>query len=137
MSSFPFEKGAYGVLVNCSLCGAGATRSYSTGSLRSSFSAEACALVPALRWPRQHKQVCCFSSPTLRLSLCLVIISSPSSFLLSHTSVTHLVATMPFLLFYTATMELWLLVSSNDRGEELVRCNQQPPQHDGAVPNPV
>ena len=66
---FPFGKGGSGVLANCSLCGTEATLSFSAGS--SSFSAEACAILHALCWSRQHQQVCHFSS------LLLLFDSSP------------------------------------------------------------
>ena len=45
---FPFDKGGSGVLANCSLCGTEATLSFSAGSVCSSFSAEACAILHAL-----------------------------------------------------------------------------------------
>ena len=59
---FPFGKGGFGVLANCSLCGTEATLSFSAGSVCSSFSAKACAILQALCWSRQHQQVCHFSS---------------------------------------------------------------------------
>ena len=59
---FPFGKGSSGVLANCSLCGTGATLSFSAGPVCSSFSAEACAILHALCWSRQHHKVCHFSS---------------------------------------------------------------------------
>ena len=68
--SFPFGKGGSGVLAICSLCGAEATLSFSAGPVCSSFSAEACAILHALCWSRQHQQVCHFSSPTIWLSFC-------------------------------------------------------------------
>ena len=60
--SFPFGKGGSGVLANCSLCGTEATLSFSAGPVCSSFSAEACAILHALCWSRQHHKVCHFSS---------------------------------------------------------------------------
>ena len=51
---FPFGKGGSGVLANCSLCGTEATLSFSAGPVCSSFSAEACAILHALCWSRQH-----------------------------------------------------------------------------------
>ena len=54
---FPFGKGGSGVLANCSLCG----HSFLFG--RPSFFAEACAILHALCWSRQHHKVCHFSSP--------------------------------------------------------------------------
>ena len=62
---FPFGKDGSGVLANCSLCGTEATLSFSAGPVCSSFSAEACAILHALCWSRQHQQVCHFSSPTI------------------------------------------------------------------------
>ena len=62
---FPFGKGGSGVLANCSLCGTEATLSFLAGPVCSSFSAEACAILHALCWSRQHQQVCHFSSPTI------------------------------------------------------------------------
>ena len=60
---FPFGKGGSGVLANCFLCGAEATLSFSADPVCSSFSAEACAILHALCWSRQHHKVCHFSSP--------------------------------------------------------------------------
>ena len=82
-----FGKGGSGVLANCLLCGTEATLSFSAGPVCSSFSAEACAILQALCWSRQHQQVCHFSSLLL---LChsrsvLATLSSPPSFLLSQT----------------------------------------------------
>ena len=62
---FPFGKGGSGVLAHCSLCGTEATLSFSAGPVCSSFSAEACAILHALCWSRQHQQVCNFSSPPI------------------------------------------------------------------------
>ena len=84
---FPFCKGGCGVLANCSLCGAETTLSFSAGPVCSRFSAEACAILHALCWSRQHQQVCHFSSLLLlsdSLSV-LAALSSPPSFLLSQT----------------------------------------------------
>ena len=59
---FPFGKGGSAILANCSLCGTEATLSFSAGPVCSSFSAEACAILHALYWSRQHHKVCHFSS---------------------------------------------------------------------------
>ena len=85
--SFPFGKGGSGVLVNCSLCGTEATLSFSAGPICSSFSAEACAVLHALCWSRQHQQVCHFSSLLLLSDSrsVLATLSSPPSFILSQT----------------------------------------------------
>ena len=84
---FPFGKGGSGVLANCSLCGTEATLSFSAGPVCSSFSAEACAILHALCWFRQHQQVCHFSSLLLLSDSRSVFtaLSSPPSFLLSQT----------------------------------------------------
>ena len=81
---FLFGKSSSGVLANCSLCGIETTLSFSAGPVCSSFSTEACAILYALCWSRQHQQVCHFSS--FLLSFCLtLILYSPPSFLLSQT----------------------------------------------------
>ena len=84
---FPFDKGGSGVLANCSLCGTEATLSFSAGPVCSSFSAEACAILHALCWSRQHHKVCHFSSLLLLSDSrsVLAILSSTPSFLLSQT----------------------------------------------------
>ena len=84
---FPFSKDGSGVLANCSLCGTKATLSFSAGPVCSSFSAEACAILHALCWCRQHQQVCHFSS-LLLLSDSRSVLATLSffpSFLLSQT----------------------------------------------------
>ena len=58
-----FGKGDSDILANCSLCGTEATLSFSAGSVCSSFSAEACVILHALCWSRQHQKFCLFSSP--------------------------------------------------------------------------
>ena len=82
---FPFGKGGSGVLANCSLCGTEATLSFSAGPVCSSFSAEACAILHALCWSRQHHKVCHFSSLLLLSDSrsVLATLSSPPPFLLS------------------------------------------------------
>ena len=83
---FPFGKGSSGILANCSLCGTEAALSFSAGSVCSSFSAEACAILHAICWSRQHQQVCHFSSLLLSDSRSVLATqSSPPSFLLSQT----------------------------------------------------
>ena len=84
---FPFGKDSSGVLANCSLCGTEATLSFSAGPVCSSFSAEACAILHALCWSRQHQQVCHFSSLLLLSDSrsVLATLSSPPFFLLSQT----------------------------------------------------
>ena len=58
----PFGKGGSSILVNCSLCGTVATRSFLAGTVCSSFSAEACAILQVFCCSQQHQQVCHFSS---------------------------------------------------------------------------
>ena len=84
---FPFGKGGCGVLANCSLFGTETTLSFSAGPVCSSFSAEACAILHALCWSRQHQQVCHLSSLLLLSDSrsVLATLSSPPSFLLSQT----------------------------------------------------
>ena len=85
--TFPFGKGGSGVLANCSLCGTETTLSFSAGLVCSSFFAEACAILHALCWSRQHQQVCHFSSLLLLSDSrsVLATLSFPPSFLLSQT----------------------------------------------------
>ena len=85
--SFPFGKGGSSVLANCSLCGTEATLSFSAGPVCSSFSAEACAILHAFCWSRQHQQVCHFSSLLLLFDSPSVLptLFFPLSFLLSQT----------------------------------------------------
>ena len=82
---FPFGKGGSDVLANCSLCGTEATLSFLAGLVCSSFSAEACAILHALCWSRQHHKVCHFSSLLLLSDSrsVLATLSSPPSFILS------------------------------------------------------
>ena len=72
---FPFDKDGSGVLAKCSLCGTEATLFFLAGPVCSSFSAEACAILHALCWSRQHQQVCHFSSLLLSVSRHLVLSS--------------------------------------------------------------
>ena len=87
MVPFPFGKGGSGVLANCSLCRTEAMLSFSAGPVCSSFSAEACAILHALCWSRQHQQVCHFSSLLLLSDSrsVLAALSSLPPFLLSQT----------------------------------------------------
>ena len=84
---FPFGKDGSCVLANCSLCGTETTLSFLAGPVCSSFFVEACAILHAHCWSRQHQQVCHFFF-LLFLSDCrsvLATLSSPPSFLLSQT----------------------------------------------------
>ena len=85
--SFPVGKGGSGVLANCSLCGTEATLFFLAGPVCSDFSAEACAILHALWWSRQHQQASHFSSLLLLSDsrFVLATLSSPPSFLLSQT----------------------------------------------------
>ena len=68
------------------LCGTEATLSFSAGPVCSSFSAEACAILHALSWSRQHLKVCHFSFFLLSDSRSVLAnLSSPPSFFLSET----------------------------------------------------
>ena len=78
---FPFGKGGSGAPANCFLCGTEATHSFSKGPVCSSFSAEACAILHALCWSRQHQQVCHFSSLFVLSDFCSVL--PPFSFYLN------------------------------------------------------
>ena len=115
---FPFGKGGFGILANCSLCGTEATLSFSVGPVCLSFSAEACAILHALCWSRQHQQVCHFSSLLLlsdsRSVLATLSSPPPISSLISN-SVADLAGTVfSFLLFYQATMGPRTLVSPGE-----------------------
>ena len=77
----------------------------------SSFSAEACAILHALCWSRQHQQVCHFSS--LLLSDSRSVLSS--IFLLISNSVADLAGTVISLLFYQATMGPRILIFTGKR----------------------
>ena len=58
---FPFSKSGLGVLVNCSLYGAEITISSTASPVCLKFSAQACTILQAFCWSRQHQQVCHFS----------------------------------------------------------------------------
>ena len=83
---FPFGKGGFSVLANCSVCGTNATLSVSAGPVCSSFSAEVCTTLHALCWSQQYHQFCHFSPLLLSDSRSvLATLSSLPSFLLSQT----------------------------------------------------
>ena len=84
---FLFGKSGSSFFANCSLYGTEATLSFSAGPVCSSFSAEACAILHALCWSRQHHKICHFSSLLLLSDSrsVLATLSSPPSFLLSQT----------------------------------------------------
>ena len=101
---FPFGKGGFSVLANCSLCGAEATLSFSADPV--CFSTEACAILHALCWSRQHQQVCLFSSFLLLSDsrFVLAALSSSPSFLLPDNLADLAGTVFSLLLFYQATM---------------------------------
>ena len=106
---FPFGKGSFSILANCSLCVTEAALSFSVGPVCSSFSGEARTILHALCWSWQHQQVCHFSSYlTLVLSLppCSLLHLSFYLKLCGRSGRT----VFSFLLFYQATMGPWTLV---------------------------
>ena len=114
---FPFGKGGSGVLANCSFCGAETTLSFSAGPVCSSFSTEACAILHALCWSRQHQQVCHFSSLILLSDSrsVLATLYSPPSSLLSQIpwQIWHELSSL--VVFYQATMGPRTLVFPGER----------------------
>ena len=98
---FPLDKAGSSVLAICSLGSAQATLFYSAGPVCSSFSAEANAIMQALRWSRWQHQDCYFSSVILlspSLCFCDAFLSSILPFI-SH-SLDNLAETTFFLLLY-------------------------------------
>ena len=95
-------------------CGIEATLFFSAGPVCSSLSAEACAIVQALCWSRQHHQVCHFSSLLLLSDSRSVVATlfSPPSFLLPQ-SLSETVFSL--FQFYQTTMGPRTLVSSGRR----------------------
>ena len=109
---FPFGKGGFGVLANCSLCGTEATLSFSAGPVCLSFSAEAYAILHALCWSRSTNKS---ATSLLLLSDSLSVLSS--IFPLISNSVADLAGTVLFLLlFYQTTMGPRTFVSPGERG---------------------
>ena len=122
---FPFSKGGSGVLANCSLCGAEATLSFLAGPVCSSFSAEACAILHALCWSRQHQQVCHFSSLLLLSDSrsVLAALSSPPSFLLSQTlwQIWQELSSLSFCSIRLQWVPRHLFIPGNNVADELAR----------------
>ena len=123
--AFPFGKGGSGVLANCSLCGTETTPSISTGPVCSSFLTEACAILHALCWSRQHQQVCHFSS-LLLLSDSRSVLATllfPPSFLLYQT-LWQIWQELSSLSSYSIRLQ-WvpehLFLPGNDAADELAR----------------
>ena len=111
---FPLGKDGSGVLANCSLCGIKATLFFSAGPVCSSISVEACTILHALCWSRQHQQVCHFSSLLLlsdSRSVLATLFSSPSFLLPQSLSET----VFSLLQFHQAAMGPRTLVSSGRR----------------------
>ena len=75
---FLFGKGGFGEFANCSLFGTDATLFFLAGPVCRSFSPEACGILRALCWSRQHQQVYHFSS-LLLLSDSRFVLSTLSS----------------------------------------------------------
>ena len=114
---FPFGKGGYGILANCSHCGIEATVSFSAGPVCSNFSAGACAILQALCSSRQNQKVYNYSF-LLLFDYCSVL---TTLFLFSIFSFTTISLEDPsgtvfsFLLFCQTTMGPRALVSPGER----------------------
>ena len=105
---FSSHKKSYGVLANCSLCGAEVTLFYSTGSVCLSLSAEVCVILQALCLSRQLHQDCHFSSLFLISDSrsFFATFSSPPSFFLSHHP-WHIWQELSFLSFFFTIRLYW------------------------------
>ena len=124
-TSSPLGKVGSNVLGNCLLYGAETILSYSVDPVCLSFSAEVCGILQAFRWPRRHRQYWQFFSFLLSDSTSiLATLSSPSSFLRSHT-LWHIWQQLSFLSFCSTTRLQWvpghLFLPGNDTANELIR----------------
>ena len=121
---FPYGKSSSCVLATSFLCGTEATLSFSAGPVCSSFSAEACAILHARCWSRQHQQVCHFSSVLLSDSrFVLATLSSPPCFLLPE-SLWQIWQKLPSLSSFSIRLQ-WvpghLFLPGNNVTDELAR----------------
>ena len=113
---FPFGKGNYGILANCSLCGTESTLSFLARPVCSSFSAEACAILQALCWSRQHhKSATCFLLLSDSCSVLTTLSSLPSFFFPQ-----SLWQELSSLSFCSIRLQ-WVPVPRNDVADELAR----------------
>ena len=118
-------KSGSGVLANCSFCGPEATFFHLVGSVCSSLSAEARAILQALCWSRQQQQVCHFSSLFL-LSNCHLVLATliyfPSFFL--RQTLWQIWQELSSLSFFTIRLQ-WIpdqsFLTANEAADELTR----------------
>ena len=118
-------KSGSGVLANCSFCGPEVTFFHLVGSVCSSLSAEARAILQALCWSRQQQQVCHFSSLFL-LSNCHLVLAtliySPSFFL--RQTLWQIWQELSSLSFFTIRLQ-WIpdqsFLTANEAADELTR----------------
>ena len=81
-----FSKKYHGILANCSMCDAEASFFFSAGLMCSCYFPQACAILQALYWSRQHQQFRRLSSIRLSLCSCYNFLPSilPSFYILSY-----------------------------------------------------
>ena len=113
-----------------SLCGTEATLSFSAGPVCSNFSAQACAILHALCWSRQHHKVCHFSSLLLLSDSrsVLATLSSPTSFLLSQTlwQIWQKLSSLSFCSIRLLWVPRHSFLPGNDAADELDRRGALP-----------